>query len=272
MLAPRLGAVLDQAVIVDNKVGGNGLIAVQELMRAAPDGNTLMLSSASALVINMALLKNPQYDSRRDFTPIAGTYVASQAWIVRGNFPARTFADLIAYAKSNPGKLKAGYASALGKIQYGVFESMIGAELLQVPYKSIGTGATDLVGGTLDVFLQEISAAHALSKGGQVRGLGVSSPQRNPLVPDWPAVAEFLPGFDFSSWSALVGPANMPRESVHRLNGAVVQVLKQADFVERLNQGGSTTMMIAPEELKAFIESEVARWTRMARLAKIEPQ
>lgn len=272
MLAPRLGVLLNQPVIVETKAGGNGLIGVQELMRSAPDGNTVMLSSASALAINMAVLKNPQYDSRRDFTPIAGGYVASQAWMVHGKFPALTFADLIAYAKSNPGKLKAGESSTLVKIQYSVFENMIGTELLQVSYKSLNTATMDLAGGTIDLFVQTISTAHALAKNGQVRGLGVSSPKRNPLVPDWPAIAEFLPGFDCSSWSALVGPANMPREVVNRINAAVTQVLNQPDFADNLIQGGSTPFLISPEQLKAFIETEVTRWTRMARQAKIEPE
>ena len=139
LIAPSLSTILGQPIIVENKPGANSLIAVQELMRAAPDGYTLMMSSVSALAMNMALLKNPGYDSLRDFTPIAGAYSANHAWLVKTNFPARTIPELIAHLKKNPGKVSVGHSSALQQLQLAAFDKMAGTELLMVPYKSTAT-------------------------------------------------------------------------------------------------------------------------------------
>ncbi len=272
MIAPKLSAILNQPVVVDNKPGGNGLIGVQEVLRAAPDGNTLLAASVSSLAINMALLKNPPYDSRRDFTPIAGAYVANHVWMVKPSFPARTFPEFIAYAKKNPGKISAGHFSTLVKIQYAAIEKMAGIELLQVPYKAIGPALTDLMGGTLDLCLTDTSGAVPYAKAGTLRILGISAPTRNPLVPDWPCVAEFVPGFDFTSWTAMVGPLGMQRDVVNRLNAAITQALKQPDISEKLIQAGTTPMIYSPEELKSFIDTEVTKWTRVVREAKLEQE
>jgi tripartite-type tricarboxylate transporter receptor subunit TctC len=272
LIAPGLSTLLGQPVIVDNKPGANSLIAVQELMRAAPDGNTLMMSSVSALAMNMALVKNLSYDSRRDFTPIAGAYSANHAWLVKSNFPARTIPELIAHLKKNPGKVSVATSSALQQLQLAAFDKMAGTEMLVVPYKSTATSFTDFLGGTLDLCLYDMATALAQVKGGQVRALGVATLKRNPLAPDWPAISETLPGFDFASWSALVGPAGIPPDVANRISVAVAQVLKQKEMVDKFTEGGTVPMIMTPNELKAFIASEVEKSIRVAREAKIEPQ
>lgn len=271
LIAPGLSALLGQPVIIENKPGANSLIAVQELMRSAPDGNTLMMSSVSALAMNMALVKNLPYDSRRDFTPIAGAYSANHAWLVKSNFPARTIPELIAHLKKNPGKVSVGSSSALQQLQLAAFDKMAGTEMLIVPYKSTATSFTDFLGGTLDLCLYDMATALAQVKGGQVRALGVATLKRNPLAPDWPAISETLPGFEFASWSALVGPAGMPQDVANRINAAMAQVLKQKEMVDKFTEGGTVPMIMTPSELKAFIASEVEKSIRVAREAKIEP-
>jgi tripartite-type tricarboxylate transporter receptor subunit TctC len=272
IVAPQLGTILGQPVIVDNKPGANGVIAVQEVMRSPADGTTLLMGSVSPLAINMALVKNLPYDPRRDLTSIASIYSNNHAWAVKTSLPVRSIPELIAYVKERPGKVSAGHSSALMQIQLSAFEKMAGVELLMVPYKSTATNITDLLGGTLDLALLDMGTALAQEKGGQVRLLGVSTLKRNPLAPAWPAVSETLPGYDFASWSALVGPAGMPRDLVNRINAAMAQVLRQKDIADKFAQGGSVPLVMTPEELQAHIEAEVAKWVRVGREAKIEPQ
>lgn len=272
LIAPSLSALLGQPIIVENKPGANSLIAVQELMRATPDGTTLMMSSVSALAMNMALIKNLPYDSRRDFTPIAGAYSANHAWLVKTNFPARTIPEFIAHLKKNPGKVTVGHSSALQQLQLAAFDKMAGTEMLMVPYKSTATSFTDFLGGTLDLCLYDMATALAQIKGGQVRVLGVSTLKRNPLAPEWPAISETLPGFEFSSWSALVGPAGMPPDVVSRINAAMTQVLKQKEMIDKFSEGGTVPLVLTPNELKAFIASEVAKSIKVAREANIQAE
>ncbi len=270
--APKLSAILGQPVVVENKAGANGLVGVQEVIRAAPDGHTLLVASVSSLAINMAMMKNPPYDSRRDFTPIAGAYVANHVWVVRPSFPAQTFQEFLAYAKQNPAKVTVGAASTLVKIQVAAIQKMAGIELLEVPYKAIGAATTDVLGGTIDMTLLETGSSIPYVKAGQVRALAVSSPKRNPVLPDCPAVAEFIPGFDFGSWTAMVGPAGTPPEVVARINAAMLQVQKHPEFTQKLDQGGMVPMTMTSDQLKAYLGAEVAKWTRVVREAKIEQE
>ena len=272
LIAPKLSAILGQPVIVENKVGGNGLIGVQEVLRAAPDGTTLLMGSVSSLAINTAMMKNPPYDPRRDLTAIAGAYTANHVWLVRPGHPARTFGEFIAYMQKNPGKVNIGQASTLVKIQLAALQKMAGVEFVEVPYKTLGPTITDVISGILDMTLIDTGAALTQVKSGQLRALAVSSPKRNPFAPDWPAVAETIPGFDFTSWTAMVGPAGMPRDVVARINAAMVQVIKQPDMQQRLEQIANVPMIVTPDELKSFMDAEVVKWTRVVKDAKIEQE
>jgi len=271
-IAPKLSAILEQTVIVDNKPGANGVIAMQELIRANPDGTTLLMGSISPLAINVALIKNLPYDPRRDITPVGGVYAANQVWVVRNSFPARTFAELIAYAKQNPGKVSAGHYSSLTQIQFAAVSKMAGMNLLSVPYKSTSTAYTDLIGGTIDLSLMDMATAINNVKGGQVRALAVTTLKRNPLALEIPAVSETLPGSHFATWSALVGPPGMQPEVVNRLNAAINQAIKQPDFVNSLASNGVIAWSTTPAELKSSIESEVKTWSKLAREANIQPE
>lgn len=272
LLAPSLSKILGQTVIVDNKPGANGIVAVQELMRSKPDGNTLMMGSVSPLAINMALVKIRPYDPRRDLTGIGGAYNAAQAWVVKASSPFKTMADLLAAAKQQPGKVSAAHYSALTQIQVSAFNKMTGAELLMVPYKATSTAYTDTIAGTVDVTIMDMATAAAQVKGGTVRALGLSAIKPHPLTPGVPPVADTVADFDFASWSAFVGPAGMPREVVARLNAALVQTLKQKDIEAKLIEAGLTPWSSTPEELTTRIGTEVTRWTRLAQQANIQPE
>lgn len=271
-IAPSLSAILGQPVIVENKPGANGIIAIQELMRAKPDGTTLLMGSVSPLAINMALFKKLPYDPRTDLTAVGGAYTANQVWVTRSAFPARTMSELIAYAKQNPDKVSAAHYSSLTQIQLSALNSLAGTNLLMVPYKSTTTAYTDLFGGTVDLALMDMAGAIAQVKGGKVRALAVTTLKRNPLAADWPAVSETIPGYDFASWSALVGPPGMPRDVVERINSALVQSLKRKDIMQTMAEGGVIPWATTPDELKAHIDKEVPRWSKLAREANIQPE
>jgi tripartite-type tricarboxylate transporter receptor subunit TctC len=271
-LAPSLSAILNQPVIVENKPGANGIIAVQELMRSKPDGTTLLMGSVSPLAINMALVKKLPYDPRTDLTPIGGTYNASQVWVSRPGFPARTMAELVSYAKQNPGKVSAAHYSSLTQIQMSAINSLAGINLLMVPYKATSSAYADVMGGTVDLTIMDLATAIAQVKGGKVHPLGVTPLKRSALAPDWAAVSEAIPAYDFVSWSALVGPASMPKDVVERINAALVQSLKRKEVVQTMTSGGVTPWVTTPEELKAKIDSEVPRWIKLARDANIQPE
>ncbi len=265
MVAPLLGAAMGQAVIVENKPGANGVIAIQDLMRSAPDGNTLLMGTTSPFSINVALMKSLPYDPRRDLTPISGIYITNQALMVKANSPFRTLADFIAYARQNPGKASIGHSTSLVQAQIGQLAAMGGVTLLPVPYKGVPAAIGDTIGGSLDATFTDMGNALAQAKAGTLRCIGITAPQRVALAPDWPAMAETLPGYDFRGWAAMVGPAGMPREVVARLSAALTGIMRTRDISDRLAHIGMAPFVMPAEELKPFMDRDVDTWIRLAR-------
>jgi len=270
LLAQPLAAALNQAVIVDNKPGANGIIAMQDLVRSPADGSTLLIGSLSPLAINVALLKNLPYDPRKDVTPIAGGYLSNQVLMVKATHPAQTLADFIALAKRNPGKMSIGHASTLSQAQIGAMTAQAGIDLLTVSYKGIPQALTDLIGGTVDAIFVDMANAIGQKKAGTVRPLGVTSARRNPSAPDWPSMSETLPGYDFTAWTALVGPAGMAPATVNRLHAAMADVLRQKETVDKLAAIGMLPQHASPAELKSLIQTDITRWTRLVADHKIQ--
>jgi tripartite-type tricarboxylate transporter receptor subunit TctC len=272
VIVPYLTTNLGATVVVDNKAGANGVIGTAEVVRSAPDGHTLLLGSLSPLAINVALVKNLPYDPRRDLTPIAGASVTNHVLMVKSTSPIRTMPEFIAYAKQRPGKVSVGYSTSAVQVQIATLSKLAGVELLAVPYKGSPATITDVINGALDATLTDPGNALSQVKGGHLRALAVSSLKRNPVTPDWPAISETLPGFDFPSWNALVGPAGMSRELVNKINAAVNQALKEKDVVDKYAQAGTIPLIMTPDELKAFIDAETAKWIKLAREANIQPE
>ena len=270
--APVLAQLLGQPVVVDNKAGGGGVIGTMEVVRAAPDGLTLMAGSLSPLATNMALVKNMTYDPRRDLTHIAGSTLTNHVLVVRADSPIRTFADFIAYAKQRPGKVAIGYSTSLVQLQIASINKMAGVDLLPVPYKGAPATVTDTIGGVLDATMANPGPTIEMVKGGRLRALAVTSLKRNTITPDWPAISETLPGFDFGAWNAWVGPAGMPRDLVNRLSAAIAQTLRRPDVVQQLALEATQPLIMGPDEVKALIDAEVSKYIRLAREAGIQPE
>lgn len=272
MLMPMVGAINGQNYFIDNKAGGNGTIATLEVVRAAPDGNTLLCGSNSPLAANLAFVKNLGYDPRKDLTPIAGVSLTNHVLMVKADSPIKSFNEFIAYARTHPGQVSVGYSTTAVQTQIATMGHMAGVQLLPVPYKGSPATISDVIGGVLFATLTDPGNAQAQVKAKQLRALAVTSLKRNPTTPEWPAVSETLAGFDFPSWNALVGPAGMSKELVKRIGDAVLQAQKTPDLIEKYAHHGTIPLSMGPEQVKAYIDSETTRWVRLAREANIQAE
>lgn len=272
VMSPALSRLLGQPLVVDNKAGGNGIPATQEVIRAAPDGSVLYFPSNSPVAVNVALVRNLPYDPRRDLTPIAGVNRTNHCLIVRSDFPASTFPEFVAHARQHPGRVSIGVSTTTAQMIVAAMNKQAGMELLAVSYRGTPPTITDVLGGTLDSTLVDPGNAMTQVSGGRMKAIAVTSGQRNPLVPTWPAVSETLPGFDFSVWNAILGPPGMGRDLVDRISTAVQQVLQEREVIDGLAAGGTFPHYLTPDGLKAQIEADIVNWTQAAREAGVEPE
>lgn len=271
LMAQQLQSAMGQSFVVENKPGAGGSIAAMEVIRSAPDGHTLLFSSNSAAASNVALLKSMPYDPLKDFSPVAGIGENMLVLMVKADHPARTAQELVAHVAQRPGKVSAGYGSSSSQVSIAVFNRIGKVDAQMVPYKGIPLAVNDVLGGVVDFTFVDLGNAIAQSRGGRMRALGITAPKRSPLVADWPALAETLPGFDITAWFAVLGPAGMPREVVDKLHGAIAQVLRSAEAREKLAGIGIQPMALNPSELRAFMASEVSKWIRLVRESNIQP-
>lgn len=272
ILSQQLQAALGQTILVDNKPGAGGSIGAMDVVRAAPDGHTLLFASNSPAASNVALLKNMPYDPQKDLTPIAGVGESMLVLMVRADHPAKNLAEFLAYLRERPGKLSAGYGSASSQTSIALLNKLAKVNVLAVPYKGIPLAVTDTIGGVVDFTFVDLGNALPQVKGGKLRPLGVTSSKRAQLVPDWPALNETLPGFDITAWLAVFGPPNMPRATVDKLGTAIGDALKDPQLREKLAATGMQPMVMGPAQLKGFVASEVRKWVQLAKDANIEPQ
>ncbi|NDZ11834.1 hypothetical protein C7T35_22470 [Variovorax sp. WS11] len=272
IVAATMAENLKRPIMIDNKPGANGVLAMQELMRSKPDGNTLMLGGISPMALNVSVVKNLPYDPRKDVTPIGGIYNAFQGYIASNQLPVNSFAELVAYARKNPGKVSVGHYSALTKIQFAALGRLAKLDLLMVPYKSTTTTATDVMGGTLDVSIVDSATAITMAKGGKLKVLAISLPERSELAPGLPAAAETVPGLSVPAWSGLIGPANMPADVVQKLNAGLNAALRDKATIAKLAESAVQPWPTTPEQFAKHVEAETARWKKVAQDAGIQPE
>ncbi|MGD9941744.1 MAG: Bug family tripartite tricarboxylate transporter substrate binding protein [Burkholderiaceae bacterium] len=249
-------ASLGTSIVVDNRPGGNTIIGMQALVNAEPNGRTLglVLNSTTA---NQTLYKGKlPYSLYRDLAPVCLTHGYAHVLIVSANFPANSFKEFVAYAKANPGKVT--FASAgTGSVNHlagELLKNMANLDMLHVPYKGIGSLMPDLIAGRIDALFGALPTALDLLRDKRVRILAVTTPKRQPEVPDLPAIAEFYPGYSFSSWMGYMVPAATPAAAIERLNAALVQAVKDPQFTTLMpatQAFGST-----PQEFLEFLKAD----------------
>jgi len=270
-LTDRLG----QQVAVDNRAGGSGIIGLQAMMAAAPDGYTIAAASAGPLVINPHIFAKLPYDSLRDFTHIANMSNFPYLLVTHPSLPVKNVKELIALAKARPGEIT--YSSpGVGNGQHlatALFNSMAKVEILHIPYKGNAPSVLAVLSGEVHLTHSSIPSILPHVRAGKVRALGVASAQRIPSLPEFPTVAEAgLPGFEAFGWAGMVGPANMPGDVVQRLNKAIVDTLKQKDTVDRMLADGAVPSPSSPEEFTAYMKAELKKWGDVVKLANIKPE
>lgn len=268
----ELSAALGQPVVVENKAGAQGSIAAAEVARAAPDGYTLMMTTNTPQAANVSLFKKLNYDPVKDFAPIARLGTTSFMLMVRPDFPARNLKDFLAQVRSQPGKLSAGYGSAGSQVALAMLKAMGNLDAVEVPYKGIPQAITDTMGGSLAFTFVDLGNALGQAKGGKLRGLGVTSQKRTPLAPDMPAIAEELKGYELIAWFALMAPAKTPADVVQKVHDAAVKSLAKPEVKEKYASIGIDPAPLNPAELARFIQSEIAHWAKLVKLANIQPE
>ncbi len=269
-LATQLSLQMGVPFIIDNKPGGSYTIGTMDLVRSAPDGYTLAYGNVVSLATNRSLLPNVGYDIDKDLTLISNAVRVVNLMIVNNNLPVKTVQELITYAHKNPGKLAFasdgnGTTSHLG---VELFKSMTKTYILHVPYRAATAGLTDLMGGAVQLMMINSPVAGPHAQGGRVRALGISGTQRSSTYPDIPTIAEAgVPGFEVIAWGGLIGPANMPKELVTRLNTEIRTALASPAVKERFRQLGAETEPSTPEEFRELARSETEKWARVIKFS-----
>lgn len=272
-LAQQLQTVLGQSVVVDNRAGANSAIGSDIVAKSPADGYTLLFN-ASIFAINPHLVKLP-YDIHRDFTPIALVAKAPLLIAVNRDLPVKDVRALIAYAKSNPGKLNFGIGSngSAGHLAQESLRSIAGIDIVMVPYKGSSPAYVDLIGGRLQGFTDPVLGALPQVQGGTVRALAVTSSKRLSVLPDVPTVAESgVPGFEFHSWYGLWGPANLPRPVVERLNAEIMRWISSPEVRAQFEQLGYETQAGTPENFARFVRDDSAHSAKIIRDAGIKAE
>ena len=275
IVASALGDALGQQVVVDNRPGAGGTIGVSTAARAQPDGYTVLMGNISTHGINVAVFKNLPYDPVKDFAPVSMLGTTPNVLIVHPSVPAKTFKEFIAYAKAHPGTLRYGSSGTGGSphLAMELLKSLTGTDMLHVPYKGSGPVTIDLMSGQIHATSASVSSQLPYIKAGKLRPLAVTSARRSPQLPDVPTVIESgVPGYEVTIWYGLFVPAGVPQRIVTRLNTELVKVLDTAILRERMANAGIDASSSTPAELGAYVKAEIAKWTKVVRIAGITPQ
>ena len=274
-VAKVMGTLLGQSIIVENKAGAGGNIGTEFIARAKPDGYTLGMGNFAPLAVNQALFKKLNFNPFTDLTPIVMIDKGPLILMVRADSPYKSVKDIVAAAKAAPGKLS--YASGgLGGTHHlsgSLFVHTAGIDMIHAPYKSGGAGATDLMGGQVHMMFEQMYAAMPAIKGGKLRALAITSKTRSPLAPDVPTMGEQgYPEIEVQNWQGLIGPKGMPADLVRQLNAVVNKALQDPDLKDRILSQGNEVGGGTAEQFAALIKTESARWSKVVRDAKIEPE
>lgn len=268
LVGQKLGEVMNASVVVDNRPGAGGNIGTQLVAKAPKDGHTLLMTISSSQAINPALYKNPGFDPVKDFRPVGLIGSVPNVLLVNPSFPAKSMTEFLALARRSGANLQ--FASAgngtLNHLLGEMLDSMAGIQLQHVPYKGVAPAINDVIGGQLPILFASLPSALQHIKSGKLRALAVSGATRSPSLPDVPAIAEFVPGYDGTLWIGLFAPVGLPADVQTTLQDATRKALAAPDLREKLEQQGvEIAAPTTPEQFTALLQSDLAKWARIVR-------
>jgi tripartite-type tricarboxylate transporter receptor subunit TctC len=275
MVAQKLSETFGQTVVVDNRGGATGHLGTEIVARAAPDGYTLLMGNVAPNAINVSLFAKIPYDPVNDFEPVSLVALTPNILIVHPSLPAKTVKEFIALAKAKPGTLN--YSSAgIGSSSHlapELLAMMTGIEVVHVPYKGGGPGMVDLMSGQMQFMMTTTPAAIPHVKSGKLRALGVTGAKRSQSLPEIPTIAESgVKGYEVSTWYGVLAPARTNKAIVTRLHAEIVKLLAVPDTKEKLLAQGFEPVGSTPDEFGAYIKSEIAKWAKVIKTAKIKAE
>lgn len=271
LMAQHMSASLGQNVIIENRAGGGSSIGVRSVATAEPDGYTLLFASSGPLAVTPALYKNLDYDPNTSFAQVATVSSGPLVLVVSPTVPAKTVQELVAYAKDNPGKLN--YGATVGTpphMAWGLLTTLTKADIVYIPYKGAAAVFTDLIGGQIQVNFDATGSLLPHIREGKLRALAVSSPMRNPSLPDVPTMVES--GYDFlmTFWTAVLAPAGTRPETVGKLNAAINESLRSAEMKASLAKFQVEAKIGSPKDFTEFLAAETKKWADVAKAANIK--
>ena len=274
-VAKAMSAILGQPIIIENRAGAGGNIGTEAIARGKPDGYTIGMGNFAPLAVNHALFKKLNFDPANDIVPIGLIEKGPLILMVRNDSPYKSIKDIVAAAKANPGKLSyaSGGIGGSHHLSGALLENAADIDLIHAPYKSGAAGATDLMGGQVQMMFEQMYSAMPAIKGGRLRALAITSKTRSPLLPDLPTMAEQgFPSVEVQNWQGLVAPKGIPADLVKQLNAALNRALQDPEVKDKILSQGNEMGGGTPEQFAALIKTEAPRWGTVVKDAKIEPE
>jgi tripartite-type tricarboxylate transporter receptor subunit TctC len=273
LIAQMLSESLGQPFIVENRPGSGGNLGTEAVVKAAPDGHTLLLIGTNN-AWNATLYDNLKFDFIRDIAPVAGTHRSMSILVVHPSFPAKTVPELVGYAKAIPGKINmaSGGVGSAAHLYGELFKRMAGVDMLHVPYRGAGPALTDLIAGQVHLVFDNMATSTEHVRAGRLRALAVTGPTRSEALPDVPTVGEFISGYEATAWLGIGAPRNTPIEIIDTLNREVNAILADAKMKARLADLGSTVLAGSPSAFARLIADETEKWGKVIRAANIKAE
>ena len=273
LISKELATGLGANIVIENKPGANGSIAASYVARSEPDGYTIFVTTNTSHSANPYLLKNMTYDPIKDFTPIARTGDLPFMLVIDPKLPVNSVADLVALAKKEPGKYSYASGSSSAIVSGATFATLAGIDLLHVPYKSSPPALTDVIAGRVSMMFVDVPTGLPHVNAGALKALAVTTIKRSALLPQLPTLDEAgVKGFDITPWQGYLGPANMPKDIVTKLNAEIRKVIERPDMQKELAGRGMEAFSGTPESFDKFLKEQLVVWEKLIREAKIEKQ